>query len=360
MIALGWTIGPPIGGLLFTVGGFRLPFMFLGVAPLCFVPALLVLFPVGVGAAGLTPRSTGTQQQQAQKGAQKATESANTATTQQEGHQSSTDDREDPATIGGVGRRPYRTMLWELPLDVGIVAGTAFMYTSKWGWWDIQFTGVCLRVPPRCSTRVVRTHRRCVAVWMVSEFDASIQAASLYMAFLAATFTVVVPCSGRLGDRLGDRRLELIAAALMLLAGLYMAMGPWQLMVLSVSTRQMMLIPYLLLEGVVCTLLEPTFLPLMMNLAESQRGRADEHLTNFMTSLGQTCLNAGQVFGPFLGAFIIEHSGFRGALVAWAVPFAGVALWMGRRLGCSRVVCNRNLQADTKRQYTALATSESE
>ena len=115
------------------------------------------------------------------------------------------------------------------------------------------------------------------------------------MAFLAATFALIVPCSGRLGDQLGDRRLELIAAALILLALLYVAMGPWQLGLLSSSAREVVLIPYLVLEGVICTLLEPTFIPLMMNLAEFHSGRADEHLTNFVTSLGQTCLNAGQV-----------------------------------------------------------------
>ena len=43
MIALGFMIGPPIGGGLYALSGFRLPFLFLSVlCPLCTAPMLLL------------------------------------------------------------------------------------------------------------------------------------------------------------------------------------------------------------------------------------------------------------------------------------------------------------------------------
>lgn len=70
-----------------------------------------------------------------------------------------------------------------------------------------------------------------------------------------------------------------------------------------------------------------------------------------------------QVAGPFLGAFVIQRSGFRGALVVWAIPFAVVALWMGHRLGCNSLPClpcGRDSHVDTKskKQYAPLANDE--
>ena len=94
--------------------------------------------------------------------------------------------------------------------------------------------------------------------------------------------------------------------------------------------------------GVINTLLEPTFLPQMLNTAERSsaayagarpgRQATNEHLTNFVTALGQTAFSAAGVFGPFLGAAVIEAHGFRGALVAWGCPFGVLAAWMWSRL----------------------------
>ena len=127
--------------------------------------------------------------------------------------------------------------------------------------------------------------------------------------------------------------MHLIAGALGLLGVVYCGMGPWQLEALGVEARETVLIPYLILEGVLCTLLEPTFIPLMLDVAEKQAtgGKVDAHLTNFVTSLGQTCFNMGQL-SSIVGVFAVNSVGFRGALVAWACPFLLVSVWMGVRL----------------------------
>lgn len=114
--------------------------------------------------------------------------------------------------------------------------------------------------------------------WVVSEFDASIPTASLYIAMIAAAFGLGVPLAGSLGDHLGERRLELIAASVTSLVGLYTLMGPWQVSAYGLPLRYALFFAYLAGDGLVCCLIEPQLLPHMLYLAESKRG-AGEHLT---------------------------------------------------------------------------------
>ena len=53
MNSLGWTVGPPMGGLLFAIGGFTLPFIICGALPLLTLLGVLSVFPEG----GSTPRA---------------------------------------------------------------------------------------------------------------------------------------------------------------------------------------------------------------------------------------------------------------------------------------------------------------
>jgi MFS family permease len=53
MNSLGWTVGPPMGGLLFAIGGFTLPFLICGALPLLTLAGVLSVFPEG----GTTPRA---------------------------------------------------------------------------------------------------------------------------------------------------------------------------------------------------------------------------------------------------------------------------------------------------------------
>eukprot|EP00966_Prymnesium_polylepis_P155499 3591969-Prymnesium_polylepis.1 len=75
-----------------------------------------------------------------------------------------------------------------------------------------------------------------------------------------------------------------------------------------------------------CCLVEPQLIPQMLNVAETTAGKS-EHVTNFVTSLGQTAMNLGTCGGPFAAVPIIQMSGFRGALAAWAAPYALVSAW---------------------------------
>ena len=124
-----------------------------------------------------------------------------------------------------------------------------------------------------------------------------------------------------------------MAASMALLAVVYTLMGPWQVAACSLTARRVMLYVYLVSDGLMCTLLEPQFFPQMLTLAEAaSSGPPNEHLTNFVTSLGQTAFNVGAVAGPFVAVPIIQLAGFRGALVTWAVPFALTAVWAALRI----------------------------
>ena len=158
--------------------------------------------------------------------------------------------------------------------DVWIVAFTAFGYMSKWGWWDIQFT-----------------------TWCVQEFQWGIETSSLLMGMLAGIFAVLVPLGGWLGDHPRGNRILIMAVSLATLAGIYCFMGPWQLQ-WALETRRSVLVPYIVLEGLLCPLLEPIFLPQMIDSAMEDyedKNAVDEHLTNFVTSIFQTAFNLGQV-----------------------------------------------------------------
>jgi MFS family permease len=106
-IGLGWAIGPPIGGVLYVIGGFRLPFVVMGAIPLALLCPLLTLT---TGAGGMES-----------SGASIAAHNSKGTDTGRQAWRAKT-------PIQLVARKP----------DVWIVAFTAFGYMSKWGWWDIQ------------------------------------------------------------------------------------------------------------------------------------------------------------------------------------------------------------------------------
>ena len=149
---------------------------------------------------------------------------------------------------------------------------------SKWGWWDIQFTS-----------------------WALAEFHWGIETSSLFMGMLAGIFAVLVPLGGWLGDHPKVNRIAVMSLSLVkhtssllllvllstpfltdclcllvnargclclqgLLAVTYALMGPWQLS-WPLETRRSVLVPYIVLEGILCPLLEPIFLPLMLDNA---------------------------------------------------------------------------------------------
>jgi MFS family permease len=107
-IGLGWAIGPPIGGVLYVIGGFRLPFVVMGAIPLCLLCPLVTL-----------TASAGAMQSSGPSIAAHSSKGTDT-----------------------VGRQVWRDktpiQLVVRKADVWIVAFTAFGYMSKWGWWDIQ------------------------------------------------------------------------------------------------------------------------------------------------------------------------------------------------------------------------------
>jgi len=225
-------------------------------------------------------------------------------------HSSSLSGASAPSRSGGVVLSG-RAAAMLLPMEVWWTCVAGLIYMGKWAWWEIYF-----------------------AQWCADEFGASVPTASLYIACIAAAFGCGVPLAGSLGDRLGARRLDLMAGSIVGLVGLYLFMGPWQLAAYDLPLRQALFFVYLAGDGLVCCLIEPQLLPHMLNLAESKRD-AGEYLTNLVTALGQSAMNLGQIAGPFVAVPIVSASGFRGALTAWAFPLALVVAWAGVLL-CSR------------------------
>lgn len=290
MIALGYFVGAPVGGALFTVFGFRTPFISLSLLVALCIPAMAALQPARRSAESsvknLTAADSAAEAREAD--ATTATSSSHPGTTELALAGKPSDTRAPPsgslpAATAGHEHAPTSDALgWllrarHLPADAWIVATMALVYTSKWAWWDIYFTS-----------------------WLVDEFDASIPSASLHIAVIAGTFGTLAPLSGAVGDRLGNRRTTLIAGAMGMLAVVYLSMGPWQpgAWGWSIGTRRAMLYVYMVTDALMCCLVEPQLMPQMLSTAEAKAGETDEHQTNFVTSVGQTAMNLGSVVGP--------------------------------------------------------------
>ena len=186
------------------------------------------------------------------------------------------------------------------------------------------------------------------------------------MGLLAGIFALLVPLGGWLGDHPRGNRMLVMAMSLAALAAIYIFMGPWQLQ-WTLETRRSVLVPYIVLEGLLCPLLEPIFLPQMIESAMEDYGdknAVDEHLTNFVTAIFQTAFNLGQVIGPFAGAYIIGIYGFRGALLRWSVVFAvvsaGLAVRLLSRRGAPRSSTGpKDLPPDMASEHEPLVVAES-
>lgn len=217
MTALGYFVGPPIGGSLYTISGFSMPFIVLSaLVVLCAAPCVW-LFPryssIDTSSEGMMPVDTPPS----------------------DCTPSSANERAPSAK-----KQSVLQIMRLLPLRVWVVAAISFFYTSKWAWWDIYFTS-----------------------WLLHEFSLPIATSSLLISFIAATFALTGPLSGMLGDRLGKRRLELMNICLVFLAGTYLAMGPWQQRAWAFQARSTMLYFYLVIDGIVCCLIEPQLIPEM-------------------------------------------------------------------------------------------------
>ena len=153
---LGWALGPPLGGLLFVLGGFRLPFVVLGFCPLPCLLGLLAFAP---------RRKEGSVAASAQDGVSS-------------GHGA------DHFTC-----KQTATRVWALLscAPVMITAPTALFGMLKWGSVDLL-----------------------LAEWLVGpEFDMSIARASVVWGTAAFTFMLFSPVGGLLADRAPRKKVRL-------------------------------------------------------------------------------------------------------------------------------------------------------
>ena len=234
MLALGYFIGPPLGGFLYAASGFRMPFLVLSMfVASCIVP-ILCLFPKQLPPAASEPAAPS-----------EPAAAIEPSSFCQGSFETSAPSgmRSRPKGVVVTSRwcgspwrhgRAYCERVGALPQGVHLLAALSFFYMSKWAWWDLWFTP-----------------------WCVDEFGFTVKEASLCIAFIAALFGLSSPLSGSLGDRLGNRRtMGLIACSMTALVLLFVLMGPWQL-AWSVAIRQRLLFVYLAVDGLVSCLVEP-------------------------------------------------------------------------------------------------------
>ena len=144
MIALGYFVGPPVGGFLYAYG-FHLPFVVLSALVLLFILPILWLYPAKRAAVdSSTPAMTVAPRSSECSEGDDATECDAATPTGLK--------KAEEKTVAAVPLASWCQLASLLPFDVWVIAATAALYSSKWAWWDIHFTA-----------------------WLVTEFGETIQ-----------------------------------------------------------------------------------------------------------------------------------------------------------------------------------------
>jgi MFS family permease len=244
--SLAWTVGPPVGGVLYAAGGFRLPFLVAGLPPPLLLCAILACSPRKVLRAG------GGEEQQLRPPTR--------------------------ADLRGWLRAVSTVGLYLPPVAAAIVS-------AKWATFDMGVT-----------------------LWMMGEFDFSIQQASLCFTCASLAFVICSPISGYVGDKIPKHQMkQMIVAGLLLnfcnASSLQWSQG-WAL-----STRMAYAYVVCFLEGLCSTVTFACALPDCHRTAELARQRGGpavgvpaEASTNNVTSIFVTVQTVGGLLGPFLGA----------------------------------------------------------
>lgn len=157
MIALGYFVGPPIGGGLFMLSGFRLPFLTLSLLVLMVTLPTLSLF-----SSLPTARTRDGGAQEMISHSTPPSESVAYASSDLPLQPSGECDPRSPAPAGENKDASWRRLAASMPFDVWLLCVAALVYNGKWAWWDIYFTS-----------------------WVVDEFKLSVGGASLYVSLIA-------------------------------------------------------------------------------------------------------------------------------------------------------------------------------
>ena len=171
--SLGWTIGPPLGGALYTLGGFSLPFFLIGSAPPVILVGILATFPV-------TPPADANQT---------AAEAAAAAEL-----------KEQEAGLPALARRARRLATPGLLMTAfaASLPGTIFAL------WDIGFTP-----------------------FVVETFGFSLTTVGLYFAIGPGMYMLLTSAAGAVVDRVAQKKY-LIGLADALTGLCFVSIGPFQ------------------------------------------------------------------------------------------------------------------------------------
>ena len=268
---MGWTVSPPLGGLMYAAGGFTTPFLVFGPLPVAVLLMILALMPADL------PTPGGRREEARRR-----------------------------AALPPAWRR-----VWRLgTLSLAITAVLAMLPFAIWSCFDVGFT-----------------------VWMVQEFGVDVLTATLFFTITPLTYMLGTVPAGYATDRWSQpgRKKLLLAIGQCVSGVLYVGFGSWWLEGASSTVQKWVIGVLLTLLGFA----NPLFMvPALPDMHECHDGQACEDTTNLISALYTTMMNLGGVVGPAIATVGIGQLGFRDTIAVFGVAMValsvGVALFVLR------------------------------
>jgi MFS family permease len=254
--SLGWTIGPPLGGFLYSLSGFTLPFMVTGILPPIILAGILVVYPESPAAVGVGGEPSGP----------------------------------DPeAGMRALGARAWRLATPGLLLT----AAAATMPGTIFAVWDIGFTP-----------------------FVVERFGFDLSTVGLYFAIGPGMYMLLTSAAGAVVDKIQTKKY-MIGAADALTGLCFLSIGPWQDALPPLAQKVLLGVAFAGMGTCMPFAIVPIIPDMHASHGDARAGRTEtnEHTTNLVSSLATTGFNAGGLIGPLLAAQSIPRFGFRRAAV---------------------------------------------
>ena len=309
--ASGWTVGPPVGALLFAAGGWIFPFQILGVLPIVGLAFFL---------AGHYSFSTKNEAH----GKSRNTES--NGDTELQSHTILEQmPEEGTSKTKGHSKKPVLQLLREVSSwQLYLASSCSGLIMGAWGLWDLGYT-----------------------VWMTSEFDLSEEAVGFYFAIPPLCYMIASMPAGHFTDKFDRRAVVaggLVAEGLgfIVAAGWLASFLPWADCITTSSRGFRLAVSVIgcVILGTAGPFVIVPCLPEMTAVAQSNihiskqitsalavalpqdeedvkddrsSDDNDEDATNIVTSIFTFTQNLGGFCGPLIGVPLIDAVGYRGA-----------------------------------------------
>ena len=252
---LGWTLAPPIGGVLYGLGGFSLPFAVFGPLPLVVVFAILAFAPA-VEEAALAGG-----------------------------------DSREPRPSSNAPLAPAPLRLWRLGTK-GLAATTLLATTPFLAWTSFDVYMV---------------------IWMRADLRISMTTCTVLFSITPLGYMLATVPAGAVVDKVSCKKKVLCAGGVA--TGIvYLFWGKWWLSGASKAARVAAVASLQAVSGVV----NPFFVvPALPDMHDSHAGTQDEDTTNLISALYTTAVNLGCVLGPALATWGYRTIGFQDTIAAF-------------------------------------------